>query len=46
MLPEGIYERLLDEELRDLLAAHPELSPTFEKIDDAAEPPRPIIFQS
>jgi len=38
MLPEGIYERLLDEELRDLLAAHPELSPTFEKIDDEAEP--------
>jgi hypothetical protein len=38
MLPEGIYERLLDEELRDLLAAHPELAPTFEKLDDEAEP--------
>lgn len=38
MLPEGIYERLLDEELRDFLAAHPELAPTFEKLDDEAEP--------
>jgi len=38
MLPEGLYERLLDEDLRDLLAAHPELSPTFEKLDDEAEP--------
>lgn len=38
MLPEGIYERLLDEELRDFLADHPELAPTFEKLDDEAEP--------
>jgi len=38
MLPEGLYERLLDTELEDLLQAHPELAPTLEKLDDEAQP--------
>ncbi len=38
MLPEGLYERIQDEELKDILAAHPELRTTFEKLDDEAHP--------
>lgn len=38
MLPEGLYDRLLDEELEALLAAHPELSPIFAKLDDESAP--------
>jgi superfamily II DNA or RNA helicase len=34
----GIYERLLDEELQDALAAHPELRPIFGKLDDEESP--------
>lgn len=34
----GLYERLLDEELAELLKAHPELRPTLEKLDDEAAP--------
>lgn len=34
MLPQGLYECLLDEELEAVLLAHPELSPVFEKLDD------------
>lgn len=34
MLPEGLYDRLLDDELEALLAAQPELAPIFEKLDD------------
>jgi superfamily II DNA or RNA helicase len=34
----GIYERLLDEELRDLLASNPELKPILRSIDDEAIP--------
>ncbi len=38
MLPEGLYDRLLDEELEEFLSAHPELSPIFEKLDDESAP--------
>jgi len=38
MLPEGLYEKLLDEDLQTLLSQQPELSATFEKLDDEAEP--------
>lgn len=38
MLPEGIYERIEDEELRQLLAQHPEILASFEKLDDEAQP--------
>lgn len=34
MLVPGIYERLLDEELADLLSQHPELVAPLEKLDD------------
>ena len=37
-LPCGIYERLVDEELRALLDQHPELKPIFEGIDDESSP--------
>lgn len=32
MLPEGLYERLLDEELEALVKAHPELTASFEAL--------------
>ncbi len=35
-LPVGIYERLLDEELRDLLNANPDIRPVLHAIDDEA----------
>jgi superfamily II DNA or RNA helicase/HKD family nuclease len=38
MLPAGLYDRPLDLELADMLAAHPELQPTFSKLDDEALP--------
>ena len=34
----GLYERVLDEELADLLCAHPELSYTLEKLEVESEP--------
>ena len=34
----GLYERLLDEELAEVLNAHPELCPVFEKLDDESSP--------
>lgn len=34
----GLYERVLDKELAELLASHPELRPTFEKLDDESAP--------
>ncbi|KAF0094451.1 MAG: DNA/RNA helicase [Puniceicoccaceae bacterium 5H] len=37
-LPVGLYERLLDEELSDLLVANPELRATLRAIDDEAAP--------
>lgn len=33
----GLYERLLDEELEELLASYPELSPIFEKVETERE---------
>jgi serine/threonine protein kinase HipA of HipAB toxin-antitoxin module len=38
VLPPGVYERLLDQELQDALAAHPELKPIFGKLDDEESP--------
>lgn len=38
MLSEGLYERLLDEELDALVKAHPELTASFEKLDDEVQP--------
>ncbi len=43
-LPIGIYERLLDEELQELLAANPELKPVLRAIDDEASPHRYAQF--
>ncbi|MDW7745918.1 DUF3427 domain-containing protein [Halomonas sp.] len=37
-LPAGLYERLLDEELREQLEAHPELKPVLRKLDDETAP--------
>lgn len=37
-LPVGLYERLLDDGLAEILNAHPELRPTFEKLDDESSP--------
>ncbi|GAB5412843.1 MAG: DEAD/DEAH box helicase [Congregibacter sp.] len=37
-LPAGVYERLLDEGLAELLRAQPELIPAFSKLDDEAQP--------
>ena len=34
----GLYERVLDQELAELLVRHPELQPTFEKLDDESKP--------
>lgn len=36
-LSPGLYERLLDEELDALLAAHPEMRTAFATLDDEAE---------
>jgi superfamily II DNA or RNA helicase len=37
-LPIGVYERLLDEELHQLIGAHPELRAVLRQIDDEAAP--------
>jgi superfamily II DNA or RNA helicase/HKD family nuclease len=37
-LPDGLYERLVDEELQELLAAQPELRPVLRSLDDEAQP--------
>ena len=37
-LPTGIYERLLDQELQDLLESSPELSPVLRAIDNETSP--------
>lgn len=37
-LPEGLYERLLDEELKAQLDAHPELKPVLRSLDDETAP--------
>ncbi|AFL75925.1 DUF3427 domain-containing protein [Thiocystis violascens] len=37
-LPSGIYERLLDEDLRELLDAKPELRPVLRALDDESAP--------
>lgn len=37
-LPQGIYERLLDEELKDILDSQPELRPVLRGIDDESSP--------
>ena len=36
----GIYEALLDEQLRDVLKRHPELRTVMAKIDPEEQPPR------
>lgn len=36
-LPTGIYERVLDQDLEELLRQHPELGVTLEKIDEESE---------
>lgn len=38
MLAKGVYERLVDQELEDLLAAHPTLIPIFAKLEEEAQP--------
>ena len=37
-LPEGLYERLLDEELKAQLDSNPELKPLLQKLDDETAP--------
>ncbi len=37
-LPEGLYERLLDEELKSQLDAHPDLKSVLRKLDDESAP--------
>lgn len=37
-LPPGLYEKLVDSELSNLIKSHPELAATLEKVDDAQEP--------
>ena len=37
-LPEGIYERLLDEDLGELLAANPEVQSVLRQVDDESAP--------
>lgn len=37
-LPQGIYERLLDEDLKAILDSHPELKPVLRGIDDESSP--------
>lgn len=43
-LPYGIYDALLDEELRDVLSRHPELRPVLGKIDVEEQPARYAAF--
>ena len=37
-LPSGVYERLLDEELQEILSAYPDLTPVLRSIDDESAP--------
>lgn len=37
MLPEGLYDCLVDEELQEILRANPEILATFAKLDDEVE---------
>ena len=37
-LPEGVYERLLDEELQDVLSANPDIKAILRALDDEATP--------
>jgi superfamily II DNA or RNA helicase len=43
-LPDGIYEKLLDEELNSVLQHHPELRSVFGKLDPEEEPARYAAF--
>jgi hypothetical protein len=43
-LPHGIYERLVDEYLRDVLARHPELRTVLCQIDPEEQPARYASF--
>ena len=43
-LAHGLYEALLDEELRAILERHPELRSVFGKIDSEEEPSRYAAF--
>jgi superfamily II DNA or RNA helicase/HKD family nuclease len=45
-LPQGVYESLLDEELRSILQSHPELRSVFGKLDPEEEPARYAAFLS
>ncbi len=38
MLPKGLYDRLLDEDLQEVLMAHPDMVPSLAKIEEDAEP--------
>lgn len=44
ILPEGLYERLLDKDLKSILELHPELRSVFGKIDPEEEPARYAAF--
>src|ERR1700677_3683242 len=44
ILPEGIYEKLLDQDLKSILELHPELRSVFGKIDPEEEPARYAAF--
>lgn len=44
ILPQGIYEALLDEDLNSILQRHPELRSLFGKIDPEEEPARYSAF--
>lgn len=39
-LPQGIYDALLDEDLKSILQHHPELRSVFGKLDPEEEPAR------
>ena len=45
-LPDGLYESILDEDLRDLLKDRPELRSVFGKIEADDEPARYAAFLS
>ncbi len=44
ILPEGIYEALLDDDLKSILQLHPELRSIFGKLDPEEEPARYSAF--
>jgi len=43
-LPDGLYESILDEDLRDILKDRPELRSVFGKIEADEEPARYAAF--